>query len=382
MMVPGYWADQGIKGLNGVVWFRKEIDVPANMAGQPAKLFLGRIIDADQAYVNGKLVGGITYQYPPRRYELPAGTVKAGKNIIVVRITNTAGKGGFVPDKNYSLQLGSTRIDLRGEWQYKVGQVYALFRGFGQGGTAPINMQNEPTGLFNPMIAPLINYPLKGMLWYQGEANAGKPDTYQYLLPALIKDWRNKWQQPDVPFIYVQLPNFMEVQYSPSESDWAILRDGQLKTLSVSNTAMAVAIDLGEWNDIHPLNKKEVGERLALAAEKLAYHNENIVFSGPVCKSAQRNGSKVILAFDHTGSGLVAKEDTMLNYFAIAGPDKKYVWAKAIIDGNHVIVWNDDIANPVSIRYAWADNPEGANLYNKEGLPASPFQVMVPAEVK
>lgn len=376
MFLPGYWADQGIRNLNGVVWFRKEIDVPASMAGQAAKLFLGRIVDADQAYVNGTLVGNITYQYPPRRYEVPAGLLKAGKNTIVVRVTNTAGKGGFVPDKNYSLNVGLQRIDLRGDWQYKVGQVFAPPRNTTQT-PAPIVMQNQPTGLYNPMIAPIVPYRVKGFVWYQGEANTNRANQYQYLLPALIKDWRNKWGGEEFPFLFVQLPNFMEEQYSPSESDWAVLRDGQRKSLRVPNTAMAVAIELGEWNDIHPLNKKDVGERLALAAEKLAYGNNNIVYSGPLFETAVRNGNRFVLSFSHVGSGLVSKGDTTLRYFTIAGEDKNFVWARAKIEGDKVIVWSDEVVNPVAVRYAWADNPDGANLYNKEGLPASPFEVVL-----
>lgn len=376
MMVPGYWADQGIRGLNGVVWFRKEIELPASMEGKPAKLFVGRIVDADQTYVNGRQVGNITYQYPPRRYEVPAGLLHAGKNTIVVRITNTAGKGGFVPDKNYSLVVGSDRIDLRGEWKYRVGQVFQPMRSSGPGGLMPMVMQNQPTGLYNTMIAPVVGYPLKGMIWYQGEANTGKAGQYQYLLPALIRDWRAKWGQGNLPFLVVQLPNFNEEQYSPAESDWAVLREGQLKSLSVPNTALAVTIDLGEWNDIHPLNKKDVGERLAVAAEKLAY-GKDIEYSGPLVRSAQRTGSRIEISFEHTGTGLIAKGDSVLHYFAIAGKDKKFSWATAIINGDKVIVWNDDVPDPAYVRYAWADNPDGANLYNKEGLPASPFQVSV-----
>ncbi|MEN9685397.1 MAG: hypothetical protein RLZZ28_1183 [Bacteroidota bacterium] len=377
MQLPGYWADQGIKGLNGVVWFRKEIEITAAMAAAPAKLFLGRIIDADQAYVNGTLVGGITYQYPPRRYEIAAGLLRPGKNTIVVRVTNTAGKGGFVPDKNYSLVMGAEKIDLRGEWQYKVGQVFPAAGNTGQSPIAPINMQNEPTGLYNTMVAPLAGYPLKGMLWYQGETNTGGAAQYGNLLQALIKDWRKKWNRDDLPFLFVQLPNFNEVQYSPTESDWAVLREGQLKALSVPNTAMAVAIELGEWNDIHPLNKKDVGERLALAAEKMAYGNASIVHAGPVFKAAYRKENTIVVSFESTGTGLVAKGDTVLHYFAIAGSDKKFVWANARIEGNTVVVWSDEVPNPESLRYAWADNPEGANLYNKEGLPASPFRITI-----
>ncbi len=375
--LPGYWDDQGIKGLDGVVWFRKEITVPESMTGKPAKLYLGRIVDADNVYVNGVLSGSITYQYPPRRYNLPSGLLKTGKNIIVIRVTNNSGKGGFVPDKPYYLVAGNDTIDLRGEWLYKVGMV---FRPFTLGsGTFPqvLIMQNEPTGLYNTMVAPLIKYKIKGILWYQGETNTGKPQEYQQLLPALIADWRNKWQQGPLPFLFVQLPNFMEVQYLPSESQWAELRSAQLKSLSVLNTAMTVTIDVGEWNDIHPLEKKVVGERLALAARKLAYGNEKIVYSGPVFKSVTKEGNKIIIEFDHTGSGLIVKGGGDLTYFALAGTDKKFVWAEAVIENNHIVISSDEIPDPVYVRYAWADNPEGANLYNIEGLPASPFEATI-----
>ncbi len=269
--LPGYWEDQGVKGLNGIVWFRKEVNVPASMTGKPAKLFMGRIVDADEVYVNGALSGSTAYQYPPRRYSLPAGLLKPGKNIIVVRVTNNAGKGGFVPGKPYYLVASNDSVDLRGEWLYKVGLVFRPVVQESGKDYQIFNMQNEPTGLYNTMVAPAIKYRIKGILWYQGEANTGKPLEYRQLFKALIEDWRNKWQQGLVPFLYVQLPNFMEVQYLPSESQWAELRFGQLKSLSVPNTAMAVTIDAGEWNDIHPLEKKVVGERLALAARKLAY---------------------------------------------------------------------------------------------------------------
>jgi len=190
----------------------------------------------------------------------------------------------------------------------------------------------------------------------------------------LIADWRHQWKQADVPFIYVQLANFMDVNYSPSESKWAELRDAQLKTLSVPHTAMAVAIDLGEWNDIHPLNKKDVGYRLALGAEKVAY-GENIVYSGPIFKNAVVEKNTVVISFDNIGSGLIANDGEDLKQFAVAGADKKFVWANAKIEGDKVIVWCDRIAEPLYLRYAWADNPAGANLYNKEGLPASPFEI-------
>lgn len=373
--LPGYWADQGVRGLNGVVWFRKEIDVPVLMAGKPAKLFVGRIIDADETYVNGVKVGNITYQYPPRRYEIPAGLLKVGKNTIVVRVTNTFGKGGFVPEKRYELTDGTNTIDLRGDWLYKVGQVFKPLRrsvGDSEGGFA-FTAQNEPTGLFNTMVKPAINYGIKGFVWYQGESNTGNAKEYNSLLKALISDWRARWHDENLPFITIQLPNFGDTEYSPVESQWAELREGQLKSLDVPNTALVVTIDLGEWTDIHPLNKKDVGDRTALAAEKLTYGDIKLISSGPLYESAEVADNKIIISFSNIGSGLTAKGGKLAR-FAIAGADKQFVWADARIEGDKVIVSSPEVAEPKYVRYAWADNPDGANLYNKEGLPASPFR--------
>lgn len=370
--VPGYWEDQGIKELNGVVWYRKEVDIPASMVGKPAKVFLGRIVDADELYINGKSVGKTTYMYPQRRYPVPADVLKAGKNVFVVRVTNNDGKGGFVPDKPYSLFAGADTVDLKGTWQYKVGLVNRPVAGGGFGGGG-INAQNQPAALYNAMVAPEINYAIKGFCWYQGESNAGKPQEYEALQVALIRDWRQKWQQGNLPFLYVQLPGFMDYTYLPSESNWALMREAQLKALSVPNTAMAVAIDLGEWNDIHPDNKKDVGERLALTALKTAY-GENLVSSGPLYQSATVDGNKIVVSFTNTGNGLVTSDGEALGEFAVAGSDKKFVWATARIEGNTVIVQSDEVPNPQYVRYAWADNPVNPNLSNKEGLPASPFR--------
>ncbi len=369
--VPGYWEDQGVRDLNGVVWYRKEINIPASMTGKSAKVFLGRIVDADVLYINGKQIGITTYQYPQRRYSVPADVLKAGKNIFVVRVTNTANKGGFVPDKPYYVFAGDDTVDLKGTWQYKVGEVYSPRSG--TPGPFPVSAQNQPTALYNAMVAPAINYTIKGFLWYQGEANAGRAEEYAKLQPAQIIDWRNKWRQGELPFLYVQLPGFMDYNYLPSESGWATLRESQLNSLSVPNTAMAVAIDVGEWNDIHPDNKKAVGDRLALAAEKIVY-GENVVYSGPLYKSATIDGNKVIVSFTNTGSGLMANDGEELSEFSIAGADKKFVWAKARIEGDKIIVSNETVANPKYVRYAWADNPVNPNLFNKEGLPASPFR--------
>lgn len=232
----------------------------------------------------------------------------------------------------------------------------------------------QPAALYNAMIHPLIPYTLKGIAWYQGEANSKKAPEYARLLTTLIRGWRESWQQGEIPFLIVQLANYMSAQKNPSEGGWAAIREAQLEvSRTVPNTALIVTIDVGEANDIHPLNKKEVGRRLALAAEKTAYREKDGVHSGPVYQSMRRNGKKVILSFTDTGSGLIAKGGELAR-FAIAGKDRQFTWASAKIAGDRVIVWSDAVPDPVAVRYAWASNPEGCNLYNKEGLPASPFR--------
>ncbi|MBN1302575.1 MAG: beta galactosidase jelly roll domain-containing protein [Melioribacteraceae bacterium] len=367
MQVPGYWANTSLGFTNGVVWYRKEIELPLSLAGKKANLNLGRIIDADSVFVNGVFVGTTSYQYPPRRYEIPEDVLKEGKNVLVVRVISNWGRGGFEVDKPYELVIGKERIDLKGEWKYKLGVKMEPLKG-------ETFIRWKPLGLYNAMIAPLLNMSIKGVIWYQGESDAGRPEKYREMFPAMISDWRMNWGQGDFPFLFVQLPNFMSPRSEPSESNWAMTREVQLNTLSVTNTGMAVTIDIGEWNDIHPLNKKDVGKRLALAAYKIAYGEDDIVYSGPIYKSMKVEGNKIIISFSNTGSGLFIKNGNELKEFAICGDEKKFVWANAKIKDDKVIVWSDDIPNPVAVRYAWADNPEGANLFNREGLPASPFR--------
>jgi sialate O-acetylesterase len=367
MPVPGFWDEHGLKGVNGVVWFRKDIEVPASMTAKPAKLLLGRIVDQDSVFINGRFAGTIGYQYPPRRYELPAGMLQPGKNTIVVRVINNAGRGGFINDKPYKITVGEETIDLRGDWQFALGTTAPPL----PSGTF---FQYMPTGLYNAMVSPMLPYRIKGVIWYQGESNAGRAVEYRTLFPAVINTWRQQWHEGNFPFLFVQLANYMETKDQPGESGWAMTREAQLKTLSLPNTGMAVISDIGEWNDIHPLNKEDVGKRLALWAEKQAYGDRKVVYSGPLYQSMKVQGNKITLQFTSTGSGLMAKGSKELKYFAIAGTDKKFVWANATIEGNKVIVWSDQVPQPVAVRYAWADNPEGANLYNKEGLPASSFR--------
>jgi len=231
---------------------------------------------------------------------------------------------------------------------------------------------HSPAGLYNAMIAPLIPYGIGGAIWYQGESNASRAYQYRKLFPAMIQNWRNDWGQDKFPFLFVQLANFMAVKAEPADSAWAELREAQLMTLALPNTGMAVIIDIGEADDIHPKNKQDVGKRLALWALARSYGKE-LVYSGPIYKSMEIDVEKIILHFDHIGGGLVAGPDEPLKGFAIAGADRKFVWADAKIDGDSVVVSSSEVSTPVAVRYAWADNPV-CNLYNKEGLPASPFR--------
>jgi sialate O-acetylesterase len=231
---------------------------------------------------------------------------------------------------------------------------------------------HSPAGLYNAMIAPLIPYGIAGAIWYQGESNAGRAYQYRTLFPDMIKNWRNDWGVGKFPFLFVQLANFMKTKPEPDESAWAELREAQTMTLALPNTGMAVIIDIGDADDIHPKNKQDVGKRLALWALANTY-GKKLVYSGPIYKSMKVDGNSIVLSFDHVGGGLVAKGGEELEGFAIAGSDKKFVWADARINGDTVIVSSDKVSEPVAVRYAWADNPV-CNLYNKEELPASPFR--------
>lgn len=229
-----------------------------------------------------------------------------------------------------------------------------------------------PTALYNGMISPLKPYAFKGVIWYQGESNTDQAYEYRELFPAMIKDWRKQWGR-EFPFLFVQLANFKKADTQPQESDWAELREAQSMTLQLPKTAMSVIIDLGEADDIHPVNKEDVGKRLALAARKTAYGEKGIVASGPTYKNMKIKDDKIILFFENIGNGLTARNGK-LKQFAIAGADKKFVWADAVINGNTVIVSSPSVKTPIAVRYAWSDNPEGCNLYNSEGLPTSPFR--------
>ena len=369
MTVPGYWRENG-SDIRGTVWCRKTFDVPASMAGRHARLYMGTMVDSDSVFVNGTFVGFTSYTYPPRKYDIPAGVLREGKNVIAVRLTANGGNGGFVKDKRYAIVGDEAEIDLTGTWRYKTGidqsEVQRL-------SARLANLDRTGSGLYNGMIYPIRHYRVKGAIWYQGETNAGNPAPYADYLKALITNWRELWQWPDMPFLLVQLPNFMEKKDRPTDSGWARIRDAQFRTaLSVPHTELAVTYDVGEWNDIHPLDKKTVAHRLFLGARRLVY-GEKVNASGPLYKDMQVDGDRIVLSFTETGRGLACRGKE-LKHFAIAGEDRKFVWAKAVIRGNKVVVSSPEVKHPVAVRYAWSDNPSDANLCNKDGLLASPFR--------
>lgn len=369
MTVPGYWRENGAD-IRGTVWCRKTFDVPASMAGRHARLYMGTMVDSDSVFVNGTFVGFTSYTYPPRKYDIPAGVLREGKNVIAVRLTANGGNGGFVKDKRYAIVGDEAKIDLTGTWRYKTGidqsEVQRL-------SARLANLDRTGSGLYNGMIYPIRHYRVKGAIWYQGETNAGNPAPYADYLKALITNWRELWQWPDMPFLLVQLPNFMEKKDRPTDSGWARIRDAQFRTaLSVPHTELAVTYDAGEWNDIHPLDKKTVAHRLFLGARRLVY-GEKVNASGPLYKDMQVDGDRIVLSFTETGRGLACRGKE-LKHFAIAGEDRKFVWAKAVIRGNKVVVSSPEVKHPVAVRYAWSDNPSDANLCNKDGLLASPFR--------
>ncbi|TPV56436.1 sialate O-acetylesterase [Aestuariibacter sp. GS-14] len=350
-------------GFAGVWWLRKHVFL-AELPTEPLTLRLGRIVDADEAYVNGHKVGNTTYQYPPRSYTVPVSALQKGDNVIALRVISNGGSTGFVPDKRYYLGNDKARISLQGDWKYKVAAKT-------NNTPSTTFIRWKPMGLFNAMIAPATQFPISGVLWYQGESNASRPADYRDKLTAMISHWRARWQQPQLPFFIVQLTNFMQRYAVPTDSSWAQLRDQQYKSTELGNTALIVTLDIGEWNDIHPVNKKEVGRRIALAAKKLVYQHQ-VTYTGPEVDGISTDGSAVIISFSSAEGGLHANT-SLRNSFAIAGEDGKFYWANARLSGDKVILQHPDVPQSVKVRYAWADNP-AAGLYNRAGLPAPPFE--------
>jgi sialate O-acetylesterase len=380
MDLPQQFETAGLL-IDGAVWFRKDVELPASLAGKDLVLNLPPIDDYDTTYFNGTKIGSIGRETPnsymvPRKYTVPGALVRAGRNVIAVRVFDSAGEGGFSRGGAMSLgPAGGTEaetISLRGAWDYKIEQ--ALEPKHPDWGSRPeavgVSNQNNPSVLYNAMIAPLVPFAIRGVIWYQGESNAGRAYQYRTLFPTMIRDWRSAWGS-EFPFYFVQLANWHATKAEPDESDWAELREAQLMTLREPQTGMAVTIDIGDENDIHPRNKLDVGRRLAAWARAETY-NQKVIPSGPLFDRYTIKDNEVRIRFKYA-DGLKTKDGGPVKGFAIAGDDHHFVWADARIEGDTVIVSSPKISKPVAVRYAWADNPI-ANLYNKAGLPASPFR--------
>ncbi len=364
--LPANFNENGLAKFDGTIWFRKTIELDKNDIVNGASLNLSNIDDMDETYINGQLAGSSNSYDIVRQYHIPKELLKEGENVIAVRVTDGGGNGGFFgKPSELNFECADKIIPLAGEWLYKIEAVKKN----------PVSPNSYPSLLFNSMIHPLIPYAIRGALWYQGESNASRAFQYKHAFPLMIRDWRNRFQQGDFPFYFVQLASFRaENGNSTKGSTWAELRESQTKTLSLPNTGMAVTLDIGETNDIHPKDKQDVGLRLAAIALHNVYY-KHISYSGPAFESMKINDDKVIVSFSNVDSGYLIKDKyNYIKGFEIAGSDKIFHFAQAFIDNNKVIVHSDSVNMAVAVRYGWADDMPEANLYNKEGFPAIPFR--------
>jgi len=364
--MPSILKTSGMPYYEGMVWLRKTIDIPGSFAGKDITLNLGHPEMNYSVYLNGNEICKTVWNAnATHSYTIPGKYIRKGKNILSVRMAYLWGGGGFNPPAGEMfLSDGNTKLSLAGTWKYMKDLEPALPKIH--------NYHYYPGFVYNAMLSPLIPYGLKGFLWYQGEANDTLAYNYRTLFPLMINDWRIRWQQGYLPFLYVQLPNYKKRQPEPMESEWAELREAQAMALTQPHTGMVCTIDLGEAESIHPTNKQDVGFRLALVAEKAAY-GKDLTASGPVFGSYKIEGRTIRISFPETGTGLKTTDQLPPREFTISGIDKKFYRATAIIRNNEIIVSSDKVASPVAVRYAWSDNPD-CNVINGEGLPAVPFR--------
>lgn len=365
IQAPQQWENQSIGDLDGVVWLRKTIVLSEADSKKDALLELAKIDDDDITYLNGVQVGSTRQWDAQRKYRIPAGTLRAGKNVIAIRVTDNMGGGGIWGDSaDLQLNLGDTNIPLKGAWKWQVESV--LDR---------ISENSLPSLCYNAMIHPLVPFSFRGFLWYQGESNADRAWQYRTAFPLLIQDWRKQFKNEQAPFYFAQLASFVTEGNSNTGCSWAELREAQTNTLQLPNTGMCVTTDLvKDAKDIHPTNKQDVGKRLAAIAMKNLY-NKKATCSGPVWQSMKISSNEVILSFDHSDSGLFTPDKYgYVKGFEIAGSDSVFHFARAFIQNNTVVVSCSGVSNPVAVRFGWMGDASECNLFNREGLPAVPFR--------
>jgi len=385
MNLPGLWEDAGLglEKVDGLVWFRRRVEIPESWAGQSLRLQLGAIDDSDRTFFNGVPVGTTIGQHSARRDYIVAGdSVKAGSALISVLVYDTGGAGGCNgPAEAMSIGPLDEQVagseSLAGIWKWKRGGPPERAQA-----PAPVRRPGEqrldsrtPGAMYNAMIHPFVPYGIRGAIWYQGESNAGQPDEYRELLPLMIGSWRDAFGQGDFPFGVVQLASFKAAAPDkPVEGDWANLRDAQVHTARTApNTGIVVASDVGEASDIHPRNKQEVGRRLALWARATTYGERDLEYSGPAYTKLEQRGSELVLSFDHA-DGLKTRDGKAPAGFAIADASGEFVWAEARIEGTTVVLTGAGITKPTAARFGWCNNLEHLNLVNSADLPASPFR--------
>jgi sialate O-acetylesterase len=364
LIQPRLWEQQSIGELDGVVWLRKSIVLSSADLTKGATLELAKIDDDDITYVNGVKVGSTNQWDAMRKYSVPAGILKEGKNIIAIRVTDNGGGGGLYGEAaDVKLTVGNSIIPLNGEWKFLVESVKKA-----------TNENSLPSLCYNAMINPLIPYAFRGVLWYQGESNAGRSYQYRKAFPLLINDWRQKWNNPAMPFYFVQLATFHTTGNSNEGSGWAELREAQTLTLKLPNTGMCVTTDIGNPFDVHPTNKQDVGKRLAALALNNTY-NKKMICNGPAYRSMEVKGDQLILSFNDTGTGLFTPDKYgYIKGFEIAGKDRVFYYAKAFIKGNTVVLYSEKVPEPVAAHFGWVGDASDCNLFNMEGFPAVPFR--------
>ncbi len=368
--LPCIFENTGLKGFSGSVWLFRTLSVSKDMAGKCANLWLGTMVDSDTVFVNGKEVGQTAYQYPPRKYSIPAGTLLFGTNTIAIRLVVENGMGRVTPRKGYFIFNEQGVIRLDGEWKYRIGTYMEQI--------SPTNFVNwKATGLFNGTAFPCTNYPVEGMVWYQGESNTHEKYDYRDLLERYVYGYRELWGE-ELPFLLVQLPNFSID--NTDEEEWPDLREKQRSVLTIPKTRMAVTIDIGEDNDLHPHEKKELGRRLALMAGNLAFGRKE-EYSGPVPVKAgiiERNnqGIKVCLELEHS-AGLFAKGDRITDFSFVDDEGRKTVATAKLGDNCITLSCDEYDAVPLFLLYCYCNTPTGALIYNDSDLPMSPFRIKI-----